>query len=258
MMDTEFFCEGSGLPAFHSCSGDSYNVNPPDLQSDVSPDLLETLPPEQLASARNMFNARELIIVAGSSLGKRGPCHAHSWIFSELAQQKRKIVLVKRNVRVEVADDVILQTGGSGQTLVESTHLTCEIARVTLRHSHQLYPFVLCGIPLDNIVGAVGRTVAHDDPFERMHGLRNNGSDGEFNKSRLVTSGSDQNVIATTRLLWTAILRTGPQNMTTHLTTSSNLANPPRGLIDRPQLVSSRKWLGQGASKFLPIAYTAL
>src|ERR1035438_4051425 len=64
----------------------------------------------------------------------------------------------------------------------------------TLRHADQFHPRMFSRILSHDLISAVGRTIADDDPFERADGLRHNGSYGQFDELSLVPCGGDENI----------------------------------------------------------------
>ena len=64
VMEADFFGEGAGSPAFHSCSGHGYPVDGTSLDRNVSSDLIEALLAEELAGARDMFKLGVAVVIA--------------------------------------------------------------------------------------------------------------------------------------------------------------------------------------------------
>ena len=69
-----------------------------------------------------------------------------------------------------------------------------EIPFATLGHPHQLNPWVVRRIFGYDLVRAVGRTIADDDPFDRSQCLGDNCLDCILNECHFVSCGCDENV----------------------------------------------------------------
>src|SRR2546421_669383 len=113
-----------------------------------------------------MLRARKTIIVLESSLAERRARHAESRVLLEFPDQKSEVISLKGDVRVEVADNIILQTGHSGTTRVECMDLTGEVALGSLGHADQFKPRKSRGMLPHQLIGAVGRTVTDDHPSQ--------------------------------------------------------------------------------------------
>src|SRR5207245_6175858 len=93
------------------------------------------------------------------------PSHSQAGILGKLTHKGREVVLIKCDVGIHVANDVVLQILHSGVSRVEGSRLTSKMSLRALRLSHELDPIVLRGIRLHHLVRAVRRTVADTDPF---------------------------------------------------------------------------------------------
>ena len=63
---------------------------------------------------------------------------------------------------------------------VEGLDLSRKVPLLTLRHAQQLNPGIPAMYLLHDLVCPVGRTIAHDDPFERTACLRNHRLKSQF------------------------------------------------------------------------------
>src|SRR3989442_252712 len=73
-------------------------------------------------------------------------------------------------------------------------NLSAEMPLGTLRHPDEFDPLVLCRISTHDVVRAVGRTIADDDPFSWSYRLPHDGSDGQLNELCLVPRRGNENV----------------------------------------------------------------
>src|SRR2546426_926834 len=73
-------------------------------------------------------------------------------------------------------------------------NLSAEMPLGTFRHPDEIDPFVLRRISAHDLVRAVGRAVADDDPFRWLHRLPHHRLDGQFNERRLVSRRRNENV----------------------------------------------------------------
>src|SRR5436309_8186374 len=83
MMQTHSVCKGPGLPTPHSRGDDCNMIHATLLYWHVSADLLEALPPKQLARAGDVFDAHEAVVVRRTALERR-PDQAQIGILSKL------------------------------------------------------------------------------------------------------------------------------------------------------------------------------
>jgi len=167
MMDSRFFEKSPRLPTFHSCPYDRVEVDPTRFNGSIPADPFETLASEQLTASGNMFSADDTVVVLERIVLKGRTGNSQPWILQEATHKKCKIILIKGQIGVQVADDIkvdILKTSLPG---LESANLTSKIPFAPLRHSYEFDPIVLNDIALHDFVGAIGRTIAHDDPFGR-------------------------------------------------------------------------------------------
>src|SRR4051794_3463975 len=72
--------------------------------------------------------------------------------------------------------------------------LAGEVALAADRHLDEFDPRKLSRITLDDLVGAVARTIVDDDPFQRTSRLRNHRLDRQLDEFSFVPSGRYQNI----------------------------------------------------------------
>ena len=113
-MLARLFEKRSRFPSLHARRDDGNRVDPAGLDGFVSADLFIALFPEQLAGPGNMFGAGEPVIVLARPFAERRPGDPQPRILRELVQEEMKIVFVDGDVRIQIADDVIIQTRNFG------------------------------------------------------------------------------------------------------------------------------------------------
>ena len=69
--------------------------------------------------------------------------------------------------------------------------LTREMPFATLRHLDQFDPGMVSSISPHNVVGAIRRAIAYDNPLEWPHSLRNDGLYGQFDELGFIASRRD-------------------------------------------------------------------
>ena len=74
---------------------------------------------------------------------------------------------------------------------IEGVGFPGEMAVMPLGHSQQFYPIVLIRVTLDNLICAVSRAIADNDPFARQRRLRDDGANGLLDKCGFIASRSD-------------------------------------------------------------------
>src|SRR4030095_7231582 len=94
----------------------------------------------------------------------------------ELRQQELEIVRLKRNVGIEIADDVILEPIDRLPGGVETVRFRREVSVAVRRHIEALDPTQGRGVPVDDLCRTVGRTVIDDVPLDGAHGLGEHGT----------------------------------------------------------------------------------
>ena len=190
VMLTDFVGEGLSMPTFHSCRKHGNYIEAPTFDWNITSDFLEAFAPEQLARARDVVGAAESEVVGFFPFAERCPCETQLRILGKLAKQELIVIFGERNVRIQIADDVEAavrsasgrirrgegqRTEDRGQTGVagiEGVGFAGEMAVVPLGHSQQFYPIVLLRVTLDNLICAVSRAIADNDPFARQRCLR--------------------------------------------------------------------------------------
>ena len=106
-MEERLFTERLGLPTHHPGSRYGDPVNAAGPARNIAANLLPTLLPEQLATARNMAMTLETISVrAISFFPKNCSRHTQNRIVREFPEEKLKIIRVERNIPIQISDDV--------------------------------------------------------------------------------------------------------------------------------------------------------
>jgi hypothetical protein len=122
------------------------------------------------------------------------PGNTQLGIFGKLANQKLKMVLIERNVRIHIAYNFVFQISHSRPPTAAGNALPGKMPFTTLGHPDQFDPWICRGVSAYDIVGAISGTVTYDDPFDRPYRLCNNGFDSQFNELCFVPRGCDEHI----------------------------------------------------------------
>src|ERR1035441_5208333 len=140
-------------------------INAATLQRHISADRLKTLAPEQLAAAPDILDILETIIVLVQTFPERGTRKSELRILLHCSYQKLEVIRLEGDVGVQVADDFEVQIFHPLVSSIEGMRLPREMPFLSLWHPYQFNPWIVRHVPAHNLVGTVGRPVAHDDPF---------------------------------------------------------------------------------------------
>src|SRR5580700_8552096 len=110
MVHETLFDKRSGFPALGARAQNGDQIDPARSYGCVAADVFKALTPEHLTHSRHMLDAHELIVVTQIPFTKGRATHSELRVLSEPIHEERKIVRIKGNIGVEVADDVVLQT----------------------------------------------------------------------------------------------------------------------------------------------------
>src|ERR1700733_9836260 len=100
MMNAYLVGESPSLPALHSCGNNCDMVDAAAFDRSISTDGFEALPPEQLATAPDIFDVREAVVVLQRSFSERRSTDAEFGVFGEVAQEILEVVGLDRHVAV--------------------------------------------------------------------------------------------------------------------------------------------------------------
>ena len=191
MMPADPLGKDPGLPPLRARAEGRDQIDPAGPQAPISSDGLEALAPKQLARALDVLDA-EPIVASPLPLSEGRASHSQPRMLDELAQKERQVVVIERNVGVQVADDLVLQAPHPSVSRVEGIDLARKVSFRALRPSHELDPIVASGILPHDLIGAVGGTVTHDDPSDRSCRLSDDGSQGVLDVRDFVPRGRYQ------------------------------------------------------------------
>src|ERR1700748_1344521 len=94
------------LPTHHPCRRDRHPINPTRLVGTIASDLLKALTTENLTLSGDMVLSLETIgLRAVTGLLEDRPRYAKVCIISELPQQEFHMILIERDICVQIADD---------------------------------------------------------------------------------------------------------------------------------------------------------
>src|SRR6185312_12364774 len=173
MMNAVLLSEGARLPAFHSGGDDGDMVDRAAADRHISTDVFKATPPKNLACAGNMLDTHKAVVVGFSCpLAERRPDQSKFRMSRELPQQKRKVVGIERDVRIEADNHVVTHCGYPLEPCIERSHLGGKVAPRARGQMNQLNPRILPGIARHDVISAVGRAVAYDHPSEWQNSLR--------------------------------------------------------------------------------------
>src|SRR5262249_40549080 len=96
------------------------------------------------------------------------------------------------DIGIQVPNQIKAQRLEAVISRVEAVGLCSELAVTVLRHAYQLNPVMLADIGLHDLVGPIGRTIAHDNPPRPPPGLSDHRTDGILDERLLVPRRCDQ------------------------------------------------------------------
>src|SRR5215469_6182216 len=141
VVEKRFLLESTRFPSIHACCCDCNPIHAARLVWNESTDLFKTLATEHLESSGDVSRALKAIATRVITVfTKECSSNAKIGIFVETFQQKFDIVRCKRNVSVETADDVVVQSCNAGVTGVESLYLRRETPLRSARALDELNP----------------------------------------------------------------------------------------------------------------------
>src|SRR6267378_7827462 len=194
MVEARPLVKSPGLPSLRLSAEKSNQVDPSRTDRPVAAYFLKTFASKHLACARNVRWAHELNIVRHFFFAIRCAGNTQLRIRGKLLHQKRKVIRVEGDVRVQIADHVIPQPRQPRISLVESSCFPSKTALLAFRHPNQFNPIVSRRVFADDVLGTVSCAVAHDDPPYRPQTLRYHRLDRLLDQLRFVPRRSNQNV----------------------------------------------------------------
>jgi hypothetical protein len=187
MMVAGFVGKGSCLPTFHSRRGYGDPVDTATLDRLISSDFIKTRPAKQLTCSGDMFDVGKSKIIGDIVIFNKGSAgHSQPFYLLKFCDEIRKIAWVEGDIGIEIADDII---GNGLDTLIaglKCKYLCGELAVSVFWSPDKFHPRMAAKVAPDDIVGAVRRAVADDDPFSRQKGLRRHRLDSLFNEACFV------------------------------------------------------------------------
>src|SRR5579871_50228 len=118
------FTKRAGLPAPHAGTRYGNPVHPSGFVRNVSRDIVKTMLSKQLATSRNMGVPLKAIGPrAVPFLLKYRPRNSERRISRKLLQQELNVIILERNICVQIADDFVFQITNSCIAGVESVNL---------------------------------------------------------------------------------------------------------------------------------------
>src|SRR5262245_17156977 len=185
------------VPAPHAGGGDGDPVDAARAMRHVAADLPEALTPEQLALAGDVVLALEAVRIraVAAVLLEDGAGHAQPRILGEAFEEKLQVILLERDVTVEIADDVVLELLDTRVAGVEGVHLGCEAPLLADRPVDDLDPRVPLGVSAGDRARAVGGAIVDNHPAQRQHRLAHDRFERFLDERFLVASRRDENVL---------------------------------------------------------------
>src|SRR5262245_37706342 len=99
----------SRLPAVHSSRDHGHMVDAAYFSRHVPADFFETRASKQLHLSRDMFDAREPVVVLERSFSERCASDTQPRALGKSSQDEIEVLTVERNVSVEIADDLVIE-----------------------------------------------------------------------------------------------------------------------------------------------------
>ena len=178
MMEERLLPERARSPAHHPAGGDGDPVDAARGIRDVASYLLEAPAPKELTAAGHVGLPFEAVApgVVAVLLEDRAR-DSETSIVSELAEEELTVVVVERDIGVQVADDLVRQGLDSLVAGIEGVHFARKAALAVRWHLEHLDPGVPCHPPPHHLGCTVGGAIVHDDPSDREDGLPSHGLD---------------------------------------------------------------------------------
>src|SRR4029434_10551181 len=126
---------------------------------------------EELTAAGDMSLAFEAVGAgAVPLLYKDRSSDSERGIFAEPVQKEFEIILLERDVGVQIPHDVVVEVLDGRIAGVEAMHLGGEAAIAVRRHVHHADPIVEGGVPGHDRRRSIRGAVVHDHPSARTSG----------------------------------------------------------------------------------------
>src|SRR6516165_2871121 len=127
-----------------------------------------------------MPNIGEAVVILEMALPKWRPGNTQRGILCELRQQEGEVVpVVERYVCIEVADDVVSHASEQVVARIECIYLSGKVSLVPVRYPKKPNPRMVLQITFNDLIRAIGRTIADNDPRDRQASLGNDRFDGQ-------------------------------------------------------------------------------
>src|SRR5579864_1789542 len=127
LMETNLIREGLSLPSFHPRGNDRDVINAAPSHGHVSANLCKTSAPKQLASAGDMLDVCEAVIIDWiRAFLERRSNQSQCGIFGQFAKQEGKVVFVKGDVCIQAANCIIVEIFDSSVPCVKGVNFSRE------------------------------------------------------------------------------------------------------------------------------------
>src|SRR5689334_11768076 len=127
---------------------------------DISADVGKARPPKHLAGSGHMLDVDEAVVVdAVRALLEGRADQAEGRVTRQLTKEVGEVVRVKRYVCVKADNDLMLKILHNLVPGVESVDFSSKVTLAAFRHTNKLNPRVLFGVPPDNLVRPIRRTI---------------------------------------------------------------------------------------------------
>src|SRR5438876_778248 len=120
------------LPSLRPGTEKRDQINPTRSYRRVTADILKTFASEHLTCPRHMLRALKPIVMYRVVLSVRCASHSQPGILRKLAHEECKVILLERDVGIQIAYDVILQPSHSGVSRAEGSRLGGKVSLLTL------------------------------------------------------------------------------------------------------------------------------
>jgi hypothetical protein len=199
MMEAYHVRKSPCLPTSHPSRRDRNPIYRPTLYWNISANLIKALPPEELASPGHMIEMSEsmrigMVTRAAVIFYERRTGDSKLRIRGKSPGQKRKISRFKRNIGIQVANDIAAKVLQPDIACIKGVRFRRELTVPALRHPQKLDPRIYRRVLPNDFIRPVGRAVTYNYPFTRQDFLGHDRPDRGLKKSLFVTGRCHERV----------------------------------------------------------------
>jgi hypothetical protein len=181
-------------PAFVLRSEQRDEVNPSGTDYRISAYFFKTPPTKHLAGTGDVVRTFEPLVVYRIVLNIGSAAHAESRILRKLCKEEFKIIGSEGHIRIQISNHIVIQAFNSSVPRIKCRYFPGKTALSSDWKSYQFYPIVGGCVSFYDVISAISRTVADDDPLHGSKCLSDDRSDGLLDELGLVSRRRDEDV----------------------------------------------------------------